>query len=343
MKDIKVKIYRLKNQKSWTLAYIDPSSEKRIRKRFKTKKEALDFQEGLKYESVTATKVKYSAHTINELMDKYLNLYPGVAKSYFFISYKDIFLNEFGNLHPVKITPTHYRNWLIQTYKDKNWSLKTLIRFKHLFSGFFKFLITIDMIGISPSKKVVILQRNLQINKNKLSQDDMKRILQNLSYMSPYFLYPAIYLMYYGLLERHEVCALKWKNVDFKNHKLHIIQSKLGHVKIVDVPEHLTKYIKCLPKRSEFVLTGRYGKQVNGNTLSSNLSKYRVNYGEEIDFRDSDIKIAGGFHFLENGGSIIELSKRLNHAGIYITKTQFPPPSVKPKEKSIEELIVIRD
>ena len=49
LKFLKPKIYKLKNQNNWTLAYIHPETNKRIRKRFPRKKDATVYLQELSY------------------------------------------------------------------------------------------------------------------------------------------------------------------------------------------------------------------------------------------------------------------------------------------------------
>jgi hypothetical protein len=79
---IKAKIYQMTSTKKWTLNYIDPKENKRIRKSFSTKKEASIYLEELGAGFIQKKRDRDGdKKTVNSIIDEYLALYPGSSST----------------------------------------------------------------------------------------------------------------------------------------------------------------------------------------------------------------------------------------------------------------------
>lgn len=323
---IKAKIYKKSKTNNWTLNYIDPKTNKRIRKSFKTQKSAKLYLEEFSNGIILKRRNREGdKKTLNDIIDVYLQNYP---KSNFINvkSYTEYFREEFGNRIPKSITPSELRDWLVKIKSRKNYSLKSISNMKAQLQIIFKFMKREGYVASNPFKKIIVRGRSDFYRRDKLSQDDMKIIFENLYYYSPYFLYRLAYITYYTGISKAELVLIKKEHFDSISRKINIVSPKAGYVRSVVIPDHVANMLKSIPKRTEYLLCNRLGRKIDPNNIRRYLLRFRERYPQTPKFNLEDIKNAFAFHFLERGGSMNELSVILNHSRLDDTVRLFGRP-----------------
>jgi integrase len=225
--EIKAKIYQMTSSQKWTLNYIEPKENKRIRKSFPTKKAAMIYLKELSSSLIQKRRAREGdKKTINSIIDEYLALYPGSE----FIKvkiYVKLFRAEFGEMNPQKITPSLLKDWMIKIRTDHNFSLKSLGNMKGQLQVIFRYMKREGHVATNPFKKIQIRNRVDFYRRDKLSQPDMKTILENLYYYSPYFLYRFVLIMYHTGMAKQELVDLKHEQFNYGERRINTFLQKL--------------------------------------------------------------------------------------------------------------------
>lgn len=312
--NIKGKIYQKTNTDKWTLNYIDPKDNKRIRKSFSTKKAAMLYLEELSSNIIQNKRSREGdKKTINSIIDEYLALYPE-SKFIKVQLHAKLFKSEFGAITPKKITPTLLRDWMLKIRAEHNFSLKSLGNMKGQLQVIFRYMKREGYVATNPFKKIKIRNRVDYYRRDLLSQIDMKKILENLYYFSPYFLYRFIYVMYYTGINKQELVDLRHQHFNYTERRINIVSPKAGFVRSISIPDHIAEMLKGQPRRNEYLLCNRVGRKVDPNNVGRYLERFRIRYPDTPEFNIDNIKNAFAFHFLERGGSLNELSEMLGNS-----------------------------
>ena len=311
---IKAKIYKKTATGKWTLNYIAPKTKKRIRKSFQTKRAASVYLTELQNSLIQKKRDRdQNRITLGEIMDHYVKCYPQTLflKVQFYV---DLFRKKFNKANPKTITPTILQTWMIEIRKEYDFSLKTLGNMKGQLQAIFSYMKREGHIASNPFKKITFRGRVDFYRRNKLSQDDIKIILENLYYYSPYFLYRFIYVMYYTGMSKAELVNLKHEHFHYKTRRINIVGPKAGFVRSFQIEDHVAELLHGQPKRNEYLLTNRLGRVIDPNHICRHLIRFRERYSNTPKFNMENIRNAFAFHYLERGGSINDLSVMLGHS-----------------------------
>jgi integrase len=314
--EIKAKIYQMTSTQKWTLNYIEPKENKRIRKSFPTKKAALVYLDELSSSLIQKRRTREGdKKIINYVIDEYLAIYPGSSfiKVKLYVIY---FKEEFGKVNPKAITPTLLKDWMIKIRAKYNLSLKTLSHMKSQIQVIFQYMKREGYVAANPFKKITFKNRVDYYRRDKLSQDDMKKILENLYYYSPYFLYRFVYVLYYTGMTKQELTDLGHDHFNYRERRINIVSPKAGFVRSIIIPDHVAEMLKGQPRRNEYLLGNRLGRKIDPNNICRYLLRFRIRYPDTPEFNMENIKSASAFHFLERGGSLKELSDMLGHSSL---------------------------
>lgn len=325
MKFLKPKIYRLKAQDNWTLAYIHPETKKRIRKRFPTKRDATIHLNELVNTFIREEENFLKRETLNDIVQEYAKRYP-TTKFFKIKKVVNRFMQEFGNYHPKEITPYMLRDWFLQFMKEEDSSLKAMSNYRTQLKTIFTYMKRYGYQSESPMNKIRFKTKMDVFRSNHLSQQEIAEIFEYLNYMSPYYLFRFISMIYHSLMTKMEIIELKWEHVDLQRRIISVIHPRAGFVRNTEITDEVLKIIQLQPKRNEYVFTNRYGRKINADNFHRNLIHFRELFPHIKFFNLDNIRAAGGFHFIEKGGGFEELRKRLNHDHIDITKRLYSPP-----------------
>tara|TARA_Y100000768_G_scaffold371583_1_gene338443 strand:+ start:5429 stop:6484 length:1056 start_codon:yes stop_codon:yes gene_type:complete len=328
MKFLKPKIYKLKNQNNWTLAYIHPETNKRIRKRFPRKKDATVYLQELSYSFIQNRENFLKNDKIGLLIEDFSKKYP---ETIFYKTKKvaDLFIKEFKNYRLNDLTPFALKNWFIKIRKQENYSLKSLANYQYQIGAFFGYLVRKGYIAESPIKKLKFHHRIDIYKRNCLSITDVELIFEHLFYMSPFFLYRVFKVMYFTRLTLREITDIHWDHVDLIRNSISIINPKSGFVRYVRIEPELIKIIETFPKTNKYLLVNRYNKKIDHTLVGRHLMRLRATYPKLVYFNSDIFRDTAGFHFLERGGTLKELKNNMGHSDVEITKRLFTEPKKK--------------
>jgi len=209
---------------------------------------------------------------------------------------------------------------------EHDYSLKTLGNIKSQIQTIFTYMEKEGMIASNPLKMIKFKNRVDVYKKNELSQAGMKKILENLYFYSPYFLYRFVYVMYYTGMTKQELVDLKHEHFDYGGRTINVIHPKAGYTRSIQIEDHVAEILKGQPKRNDYLLTNRLGRKIDPNHICRHLIRFRERYPDTPNFNMDSLRNAFAFHFLERGGSIEELTKMLGYSHRDHTVRQYGRP-----------------
>jgi len=142
-------------------------------------------------------------------------------------------------------------------------------------------------------------------------------------------------LGYVAGLRRSEIVGLKWADILFEEHKIHVKQSKGNKDSIVmlaySIVAYLHDYRKVFPS-DEWVFPGHYkGEALSTGTVQNVMHKAVELAGLEKKATVHTLRHTFGTHLLENGTDIRYIQQLLGHSNIKTTMiyTHISPKAVK--------------
>jgi len=143
-------------------------------------------------------------------------------------------------------------------------------------------------------------------------------------------------LMGYGAgLRRSEIVSLKWADILFDEHKIHIKQSKGNKDRIVMLPFSIVAYLKnyrTLFPSDDWVFPGQYkGEAISGRTVQIVMRQAVVKAGLEKKATVHTLRHSFATHLLESGTDIRYIQQLLGHSSIQTTMiyTHITPKAAK--------------
>ncbi|NEW81035.1 MAG: tyrosine-type recombinase/integrase [Mariniphaga sp.] len=165
-----------------------------------------------------------------------------------------------------------------------------------------------------------------------LTMDECGRIFSNVDNPK----HKLLLLMGYGAgLRRSEIVSLKWEDILFYEHKIHVKQSKGNKDRIVMLPysvvEYLADYRKLYPS-DDWVFPGQYkGEALSGRTVQQVMSNAVAKARLEKKATVHTLRHSFATHLLEGGTDIRYIQQLLGHSSIKTTMiyTHITPKAVK--------------
>lgn len=131
-------------------------------------------------------------------------------------------------------------------------------------------------------------------------------------------------LLAYGAgLRRSELVGLKWADILFEEHKIHIKQSKGNKDRMVMLPYSIVSYLKnyrTLYPSDDWVFTGQYkGEALSTNTVQAVMRQAVEKAGLEKRATVHTLRHSFATHLLESGTDIRYIQALLGHASLKTT------------------------
>ncbi|MEC7276468.1 MAG: site-specific integrase [Bdellovibrionota bacterium] len=318
MRKNRISINQLQNGK-YQVSYRDPRTNKRVRKRFDTFKEARKFErdQNVLFENVNNEALQVL--TVKELMQIHLEKVPSSRadeRKYAFES----FLKTFGDTEIKHLSTTEVKNWMDRLKVELDYTESTMASIKGSLNHFFNFLVDEGIIGISPLSKYKI-RRNLPPRKPRvfMTENEIRVILDQAKKISPTFLYPYLLALAHTGARRMEIVNLEWSDVDFTNNLLYLRDVKFGNNRPVKMSKQLRKLIEEQPRTCKKVFTNPEGEEIGRSQLFRHLQSFKASYPFTQDFNFHAFRHSFAYNFLKKGGQMYELMAVLGHKTITLT------------------------
>jgi len=165
----------------------------------------------------------------------------------------------------------------------------------------------------SPMKKIKFYKENNQ-RMRYLEVDEIERLLKG----SASHLRDIVLFDLNTGLRRGEIFNLKWSNIDIRNGRIYIHQSKTQEKRVIPMNGVILRLLLNIRERSasEYVFCNKDNGKIKAirTAFKSALKRAGIN-----DFRFHDLRHSFAAHYLMSGGHIFALKEILGHKKIEMT------------------------
>ena len=322
MAAIKVSIYALKNGK-FQVSYQDRNTHKRVRRKFKTLKEAKEFEIKLKSkinkgEALEALKGR--SFKLETLVQLHFEECPKTKFKERYNVYLS-FMNAFSQRDIFEVKTKDIIQWFEYIRELNSYTERTLSHIKAQLNHFFKFLVHEEIIEHNPLDSIKFRQ-NLPPKRSKiiLSPEDIEMILEHIKEISPSTFFPYFYALVHTGSRRREMADLKWEDVNLKSHILTFKNTKNGTNRTIKLPRKLNELLSSLNQESHFVFKGTKGAEnITNAQIYRFFQRFRKRFPNYPKFACHDLRHSFAFNFLKKGGNMYALKAILGHKSIQMT------------------------
>ena len=248
-------------------------------------------------------------------------------------------LPEFGSRRIDQIRRGELKEFLLK--KMESHSVATVKNVKACLSGILNYARDDELINANPLSRLKIFpKQDIKRNVDRLTAGELTLFLDTTEKYFPKY-YPFFLLLSKTGLRLGEAIALRWSDLDFNSHLIHVRQNmvrgkittpKSKQTRKVDMSEHLEAVLKALKhQRKEEKLKHGWQEIPELVFFNSNLNPYDINnLRKQVFFKILDkaglrrIRIHDLRHtyaslLLENGESPVYVKEQLGHHSIKIT------------------------
>ncbi|MCU0350905.1 MAG: tyrosine-type recombinase/integrase [Flavobacterium sp.] len=237
------------------------------------------------------------------------------------IDYKEISL--------VDVSYGLIRSWIVFLVENKN-SNKTINRKIASLRSFYKFLLKIEVIAISPllKHKSLKVPKKLQI---PFSEQETKAIFEIIDFPEDFEGIRnrlIIELFYTTGIRRAELIGLKKSNVDFYRKTLKVLGKRNKERVLPLLPctiTLLTNYLTLLEKenfeqKSEMLILSKKGNKVSESFVYRIINDYFSGVSQKVKKSPHVLRHTFATHLLNNGADLNSVKELLGHASLSSTQ-----------------------
>lgn len=303
------------------VAYLDPSTSKRIRKKFINPIAAKDYKRTLEIKYKTKGIGALSTQTISELLELHIKNCPWTrvtARKNAFVS----FCEHFSHQRISNVGKTEVQEWLLNYQKKNTLSDKTMNRIKSHIGCFFTYLKDEGIIQSSPMTEIKFrLNAPMVRPRVVLSIEEVKQILENAKIFSTDVLFPYLYVIANIGARRSELIKLMREDVDFATGLIHLRKTKNGDDRSIRMSEQLKRVIQTQIDKheSDFVFPGKNDEKFHQHQVQRLVQKFRLYFPMEKHWGLHSLRHSFAYNFLLKGGEMYQLQAILGHRNIQVT------------------------
>lgn len=323
MKPIDIKYYPLPNGE-FVVSYFDSLRRYRIMNTFKEESKATEeFNKLRTWKPIKQEKRSLANCTTEELITIFLEEIPDATLGKSPQLVRD-FLDQFAFHKINQIDEVSLRSFYQRQKLEYDYTSHSLATRKYQVQGFFKWLKSRGLIEDSP-------QSNISMGRSKVYRrrliwvkpEVFKKIVQDAKLHSPGFLYPMLLLVSETAAKTSDLLNLKWRDLDFKNKKVHFHASEKIQSRHLDISDDLVAAFKKTDQISENFFTNLEGRPLRKEVLVRELRimKRQLSITEDWVFRD--LRYSYGVNFLKAGGEMTLLKEIMGHHHIRMTEELF--------------------
>jgi integrase len=315
----KVAIYKL-NDGYFLTDYIDPTTKKRRRHRFKTKKEARAYKEQL-FTKLLPDNVPYRDCTVEFMMRIHFEKCPNTQVRKVIHIYAK-FMNEFKHFKVRDIKTSDMRAFFLNLQEKHDYSETTLKNMKCGINHFFRFLCEEEVLLKNPLDDL-IFDPNPPPRRKRivLEPHELKQIMEAAkTFFAPAYFYGFLYTVLHTGARKGEIQNLKWSDIDFEKNLMTFRNTKNGDDRSIKMSRPLFDYLSKYPRIAEYVFVSTRHEPVGRSGLHRLLNRFKE-YNPQInqEFSYHDLRHSFAYNFLKAGGQMYQLQAILGHKNIDMT------------------------
>ena len=211
----------------------------------------------------------------------------------------------FGHLRLADTTPR-----LVETYKTKRAtqvSKSTVNREVALLKRISNLAVEWNIIELNPIAKVKMFKEPPP-QSFFLTQEEAERLVE---VCRPPFRWIVITALHTGM-RRNEILFLKWEHVDLVRRKIHVLVTKNGEPRIVDMDDTVFNMLNSIPRKSEYIFAQENGKPYADIKRPWSRAKERAG----ISCRFHDLRHTFASHLVMQGVDLLTVKELLGHKSL---------------------------
>jgi integrase/recombinase XerD len=320
MNSFNINTYKLSSGQH-VVCFIDPTTGRRVRKKFKSLIAAKDHKQELELRFKVKGLQALSSEPVARLMELHLEKCPDTKvrdRKNAFVS----FCNSLGHHKMSDLGKTELQGWFFRYQEENKLSDKTMNRIKCQLSSFFKFLKDEGFIQHSPLTEVKFKPNPPMVRPRiVLSVEEVKAVLENAKKFSPDYLYPYLYTAANVGARRSEIIRLRREDVDFSTGLLHFRKTKNGEDRSIRMSQSLTGLLKAhiATHSSEFVFPSPEGRMIGRSQIQRLLDKFQKHFPLGKEWGLHSLRHSFAYNYLKKGGEMYQLQAVLGHKHIQVT------------------------
>lgn len=325
-------VYKDEKRKTWYVStyieYRDGTRKKIMKRGFKTKTEAKEYENDLIFESKFDTSEN---PTLKSVCKEYLEWYKPRRKA---SSYR-----KAESLIDVRLLP-YFKNKRIKDITKRDivlmqnkmldkYSISGAKRTHTMLSTILNFAIKMEYLTVNVARDVGNIQAAQPKQINYWTLNEFKSFISHVDNL----MHKAFFMcLFFGGFRKGEILAINWKDVDFDNNKIDINKSASRNavttpknessVRVVKMPNHTMNLLRQLklqvnPKDDYFVF-GEFYRHMHETTIDRWYDKYIEKSGM-TRIRLHDFRHSHATYLINNNHDIQIVSKRLGHKDVSTT------------------------
>ena len=316
-------LYRRRGSPNWWLRYSDVNggivresshaTEEKLARAILAKKKTL-VVEGQNFK-----KKKEPKTTFYELCNQYSKLVAENSRSKGLKNFISIWKERFGNMPVKNVTQQKIERFLVERMAEKNLSPATRNRHLAFLSSMFNKGKAWELIGDNPAAGIKPLREN-GARTRFLNNDEIGLLLHAASDQFRPILLTALHTG----MRRGEIISLQWSDVDMKNRKITVQNSKSGKKRTIDITDTLLDALRVLPSRFKKGYVFPSPKDPTKPCYDFKRQFRNTIKASQIEnFRFHDLRHTFASHLVMSGVDIKSVQELLGHASLIMTMKYF--------------------
>ena len=317
---MKISYYKLKTGYH-VIAFIDPLSKKKIRRKFLNKTDADKYKSLLELKFNEKGPEAFNTTTIASLMALHLSKCPDSKVRERKNSFNS-FCEHFQYVKISELKSSDVESWFNKIKKQNDYTDKTLKHIKSMLNTFFKFLKKERIISRSPLDDLHFSSnRAAKRERVVLSTYEVKTLLNNAKIFDSKYLHPYILTVAHTGARRSEILKLKRHNIDFETGFIHLLNTKNGENRSIRMSLPLQEVLKShlLSHNIEYAFPSPEMRMFGKNQIQRLIKKFKDTYPMQKDWGLHSLRHSFAFNFLNQSGEMYQLQAILGHKTIGMT------------------------
>ena len=301
------------------VSFFNPIERRRIRKRFRVANEAKKYEEFIKTQFSANGLNATSLIKVSILLKMYLESNQMTKMRRLGLPVFLSFAETFGGMPVMNVTKDHLIAWMEKVKLERGFADRTLEGVKSNISPFFEFLVDTHVIRENPFALVKIKASRSNKKHEKLTEEEIKEVLQKIKAVSPTVIYPVIYFLAQTAARLGEAQNIRWDQINFDNGTIHFLKTKNGGDRHIQMSPQLMAFLKTHPRISEYVFVNLQGERWRPPQYRKQFQNVRKKVGFPKHITNHGFRHSFAFNYLRQSGDMRQLQNILGHSKLELT------------------------
>lgn len=315
---INTSICKIKSGRHQVSVY-NSTTQQRTRRNFKLLAEAEYYEQSIKEQFIANGTNDSSTKSVAFWMKTYLEVTPNAfikrMGEPMFLS----FIDNFGHQAVMDVTRQHFINWLEELRVIRNYAQKTLPNIKSAVNQFFQFLVDANAVRSNPIVEIKIEKGEPKRARVVLAEDEIQDLLNRVKEKSSQIVYPVVFLLAHTGARLGEILKLKWSQVHFDLQAIHLLKTKNGDDRLIQVSPQVLEFLSSLPRMSDYVTLNIRSEPWTISQYNKQFRKIRRKVGFDKYWSNHSLRHSFATNYQKQSGDMNQLQKILGHHDLTMT------------------------